>query len=146
MSRWHAPLAALAVILSGLALRAGPLAVWGRVWMAGLVLLGARVVWQTVRGMLRGQFAADLVASLAIVTALVLWQPLAGMVVVLMQTGGEALDQYAARRASRAVAALEAEAPARRTAAPGRPGEGHRGGRGPARRPPAGAPGRDAPL
>ena len=112
MSRWHAPLAALAVILSGLALRAGPLAVWGgRVWMAGHVLLGARVVWQTVRGMLRGQFAADLVATLAIVTALVLWQPLAGMVVVLMQTGGEALDQYAARRASRAVAALEAEAP-----------------------------------
>ncbi len=38
---------------------------------------------------------------LAIITAVVLDQPLPGLVVVLMQTGGEALEQYAAGRASR---------------------------------------------
>jgi heavy metal translocating P-type ATPase len=36
---------------------------------------------------------------------------LAGLVVVLMQTGGEALDAYAVARASNAVEALEADAP-----------------------------------
>ena len=61
--------------------------------------------------MLRGEFAADVVAMLAIVGALLLGQPLAGLVVVLMQTGGEALDAYAVARASNAVEALEADAP-----------------------------------
>ena len=106
------PITALLVILSGLAFQAGPLHLWGtRIWLVGLVCLGAPVVWQTLAGVFRRQLAADLVASLAIVTALLLDQPLPGLVVVLMQTGGEALDRFAAGRASRAVAALEAEAP-----------------------------------
>jgi heavy metal translocating P-type ATPase len=61
--------------------------------------------------MLAGRFAADLVAMLAIVTALPLNQPLAGLIVVLMQTGGEALERYAEGRASEAVRELEAAAP-----------------------------------
>ncbi len=109
---WLAPLAAVAVIACGLALSAGPLGVWAdRVWLVGLALLGAPVVWRTLRGALRGRFAADLVASLAILAALALQDPLPGLVVVLMQTGGEALESYAAGRASRAVAELEAQAP-----------------------------------
>ena len=48
---------------------------------------------------------------LAIVTALLLGQPLAGLIVVLMQTGGEALERYAEGRASQAVRELEAAAP-----------------------------------
>ena len=109
-----APLATLLVFLVGLALWAGPNRVWGdRVWTAGLIVLGLPVAWRTVRGALRGQFAADLVASLAIVTAILLEHPIPGLVVVLMQTGGEALERYAAGRASRAVAELEAAAPRR---------------------------------
>jgi heavy metal translocating P-type ATPase len=69
------------------------------------------VVWQTVRGVFAGRFAADLVAMLAIVTALLLGEPLAGLIVVLMQTGGEALERYAQGRASAAVRELEAAAP-----------------------------------
>lgn len=82
-----------------------------RVWLGGLVVTGLPVAWRTFRGMLRGEFAADVVAMLAIVGALLLGQPLAGLVVVLMQTGGEALDAYAVARASNAVEALEADAP-----------------------------------
>jgi len=80
-------------------------------WSAGLALTGAPVVWQTLRGVLGGRFAADLVAMLAIVTALILREPLAGLIVVLMQTGGEALERYAQGRASEAVRELEALAP-----------------------------------
>jgi heavy metal translocating P-type ATPase len=81
------------------------------IWYAGLVSMGAPVAWRTVRGMLRGQFATDVVAMLAIVAAVALRQPLAGLVVVLMQTGGEALERYAEGRASAAVRELEEAAP-----------------------------------
>ena len=72
-----------------------------------LILAGAPLVWRTVRGMLRGHFASDVVATLAIVTAIILRQPVAGLVIVLMQAGGELLERYAARRASRALDELE---------------------------------------
>jgi heavy metal translocating P-type ATPase len=108
------PFATLLILAGGLALRAGPDVVWGeRVLFWGLVLAGAPVVLRTLAGLLRGRFAADLVASLAIVAAIALRQPVAGLVVVLMQTGGEALEHYAAGRASRAVEQLEAAAPRR---------------------------------
>jgi cation transport ATPase len=74
--------------------------------MAALVLLGAPVVLGTLRGMLRGEFAADVVAMLAIVTAVALREPFAGLVIVLMQTGGELLDAYAEGRSSNAVREL----------------------------------------
>ncbi len=76
-----------------------------------MVLTGTPVVWRTLRGMASGRFAADLVAMLAIVTSLLLREPLAGLIVVLMQTGGEALERYAQGRASEAVRELEAAAP-----------------------------------
>jgi heavy metal translocating P-type ATPase len=81
------------------------------VWSAGLAITGLPVVWRTLRGVVSGRFAADLVAMLAIVTALLLGEPLAGLIVVLMQTGGEALERYAEGRASEAVRELEAAAP-----------------------------------
>ncbi len=115
-ARWRAaalPAVALAGIGIGLALRAAglPAARSALVWTVALVVGGAPVVWRTVAGMARGNFAADIVASLAIAGAAVLGEPLAGLVVVLMQTGGEALEAYAERRASRAVRDLEAAAP-----------------------------------
>jgi len=112
IARWREPAVALLVILTGLALKAGPSVLWAdRLWLAGLAITGLPVVVRTMRGALAGRFAADLVATLAIITAVLLGQPLPGLVVVLMQTGGEALERYAAGRASRAVAALEAAAP-----------------------------------
>jgi len=38
------------------------------VWTAGLWLLGLPLLYRTLRGMLQGRFAADLVAGLAVVT------------------------------------------------------------------------------
>lgn len=106
------PAGALLFIAAGLLLHiAGWAAPAALVWSAGLALTGAPVVWRTVRGILARRFAADLVAMLAITGALLLGEPLAGLIVVLMQTGGEALERYAQGRASEAVRELEAAAP-----------------------------------
>lgn len=80
-------------------------------WEIGLIGSGFPVVFRTVRGMLRGNFAADVIASLSIVTAAAIGEPFAGLVIVLMQTGGEALERFAERRASAAVSELEKKAP-----------------------------------
>ncbi len=106
------PLLVVVVLLAGLgAYAAGADTVGQRIWWTGLLLTGLPVALRTVRGVARGQFAADLVALLAIVTALLLGLPLPGLIVVLMQTGGEMLERYAAGRASSALLALEAAAP-----------------------------------
>jgi heavy metal translocating P-type ATPase len=108
------PLGAAVLLLTGAIV--GPPA-----WWVGILLIGVPMVVRTLLGMLRGRFAADVVAALAVVTAIILLQPLAGLVIVLMQTGGEALDRYAEGRASEAVRTLEADAPrsARRRAGTG---------------------------
>jgi heavy metal translocating P-type ATPase len=82
-----------------------------RVWMVGLILTGGPIVWTTVRGMLRGKFAADVIASLTVIVAVALGQPIVGLVIVIMQTGGEALERLAEGKASDALRALEANAP-----------------------------------
>ena len=82
-----------------------------RIFLATLALGGAPLVFHTLRGMLAGRFAADVVAMLAIVTALLLGQYFAGAVIVLMQSGGEALEAYAMGRATASLEALLARAP-----------------------------------
>lgn len=106
------PAGALLFILAGLVARftAGPRPA-ELIWLVGLAVTGTPVAWNTLRGILAGRFAADVVATLAIVAALLLGEPLAGLIVVLMQTGGEALERYAEGRASDAVRELEEAAP-----------------------------------
>ena len=84
---------------------------WQIAGMVALLASGAPLVWRTVRGMARGRFDTDIVATLSIVTAALLQQPIAGLVIVLMQRGGEWLERYAARRATRAIQALEDASP-----------------------------------
>ncbi len=81
------------------------------VWYLTLIGGGSPIVWSTVKGMFRGQFAADIVAMLAIITAVLMDQAFAGAIVVLMQSGGEAIEKYGFRRASSSLTALLARAP-----------------------------------
>jgi len=67
----------------------------------GLPLLGV-----LIRSALRREIGADFLAGLAIVTSLLLGQFLVAAVVVLMLSGGQALEAYATRRASSVLAAL----------------------------------------
>ena len=103
---------AITGLAAGLVMRiAGDRYTAGVVWTIALVGTGAPLVWRTARGMASRRFAADIVAALAILGAIALGQPLAGLVVVLMQSGGEALERFAEGRASAAVRALEEDAP-----------------------------------
>lgn len=105
------PAGALALLAAGAIARLRDPVLSDWIWMAGVVLIGVPMVARTLAGMFRGRFAADIVAALAVLSAAVLFHPLAGLVVVLMQTGGEALERHAEGRASRAVEALAAAAP-----------------------------------
>jgi cation transport ATPase len=82
-----------------------------RVFLVTQLAGGAPLVVRTVRGLLRGHFAADVVAMLAIVGAAALGHYFAGAVIVLMQSGGEALEAFAQGRAAASLEALLARAP-----------------------------------
>ncbi|MFI5311943.1 MAG: HAD-IC family P-type ATPase, partial [Gemmatimonadales bacterium] len=106
------PATTAAAILAGTALWASGNASAARaLWFVALIATGAPLIWRTVRDASQGRFATDIVASLAVATAAVLLQPLPGLIIVLMQSGGEALERYAEGRASAAVRALEEAAP-----------------------------------
>lgn len=81
------------------------------IWYATLILGGAPIVFHTFKGMLKGKFASDIVATLAIITAIIMGQAFAGAVIVLMQSGGEALESYGMKRASSSLQALLERAP-----------------------------------
>jgi cation transport ATPase len=112
-TQYGIPLAAAAVILLGGAATFLPsgAALRHYTWMTGLLLTAAPIVWNTGRGILRGKFAADLIASLTVIVALTLGQPVVGLVIVIMQSGGESLERLAGRRASDALRALQENAP-----------------------------------
>ena len=85
---------ALAMLGAGLAVRvAGQPALARTVWLTGLVIAGSPLVWRTIRGIATGQFAADVVATLAILGAVVLVQPIAGLAAVgkLVRSGARVL-------------------------------------------------------
>jgi heavy metal translocating P-type ATPase len=77
----------------------------------GLLFTGAPLIVRTIRQALHGNFATDAVATLAISTAVVLRQPFPGLIIVLMQSGGELLELRAQRKATRALTELEKRAP-----------------------------------
>jgi heavy metal translocating P-type ATPase len=76
-----------------------------------LLLGGLPLVIDLARKALRRQFGSDLLAGISIVTAILLGEYLAGAFVVLMLSGGEALEQFAAGRASSVLDALARRMP-----------------------------------
>ena len=106
------PIAALAGLAAGFIVRYEV----GRetadfIWLGFLAVCGAPLVWKTSKAMLRGNFAQDVVAMLAVVTAVLTREYFAGLVIVIMQTGGEALEDFSLARASSSLDALLARAP-----------------------------------
>jgi heavy metal translocating P-type ATPase len=76
-----------------------------------LILGGVPLVLSLVRKLGRGQFGSDLLAGISIVAATLLGEHLAGSIVVLMLSGGEALEAFAVGRASSVLQALARRMP-----------------------------------
>jgi heavy metal translocating P-type ATPase len=79
--------------------------------LALLVVGGVPLVFDLLVKLSHGQFGSDLLAGLSIVTSAVLGEYLAGALVVLMLSGGEALEAYAVRSASSVLEALARRMP-----------------------------------
>jgi heavy metal translocating P-type ATPase len=96
------------VMRFGLAMEAGftniPL------WVA-YVFGGVPLVWGLLGNLWRREFGSDLLAGLSIVTAVFLGEYLAGTLVILMLSGGEAIEAFAVRHASSVLAALAKRVP-----------------------------------
>src|SRR5215475_6567521 len=76
-----------------------------------LLLGGIPLVYQLAKRLLAGDFGSDFLAGLSIVTAVLLQEYLVATIVVLMLSGGAALESYATRRASRVLEALAKRMP-----------------------------------
>jgi heavy metal translocating P-type ATPase len=76
-----------------------------------LAIGGVPLVLDLARKAVAREFGSDLLAGLSIVTSAVLGEYLAGSIVVLMLSGGTALEQYATRRASSVLNALAKRMP-----------------------------------
>ncbi len=79
--------------------------------LVALLLGGTPLVIGVVRRLFAGEFSADALAAISIITSIVLGEYLAGVIVVLMLAGGQALESFAARRASSALNALARRMP-----------------------------------
>ena len=116
LRRATAAIAALAVaaIVLHLALRFGfhaTRAVYNAPLLVTLALGGAPLLYELLRKALRRDFGSDQLGGISIVTSLLLGEYLAGSIIVLMLSGGEALEGYALRSASSVLAALAQRMP-----------------------------------
>ena len=76
-----------------------------------LVLGGLPLVWDLLTKLFAGTFGSDLLAGISIVTSVLLGEYLAGVLVVLMLSGGAALESRAVSRAGDVLAALARRMP-----------------------------------
>jgi heavy metal translocating P-type ATPase len=76
-----------------------------------LVLGGGILVFDLLCKLVTFKFGSDLLAGMSIVTAILLEEYLAGSLVVLMLSGGETLENYAVRTASKMLEVLAKRAP-----------------------------------
>jgi heavy metal translocating P-type ATPase len=72
---------------------------------------GAPLLFDLLRRIARREFGSDLLAGLSIAASAALGEYLAGSIVVLMLSGGTALEHYATRRASAVLAVLAKRMP-----------------------------------
>lgn len=79
-------------------------------WLA-LAVGGVPLLWQILRGVLKGDIGADILAALGLVTAVWLNETMAATLIVLMLASGQALEAYAMKKASSVLEALAARMP-----------------------------------
>jgi heavy metal translocating P-type ATPase len=79
--------------------------------VAMLLAGGVPLVASLLRNLARGEFGSDMLAGISIVTSIILGEYLAGVLVVLMLSGGEAIESRAVSRAGDVLHALARRMP-----------------------------------
>ncbi len=79
--------------------------------LATLAFGGLPLLADLLRKLLKREFGSDLLGGISIVTSVILGEYLAGSIIVLMLSGGEALERYALQNASSVLAALARRMP-----------------------------------
>ncbi|MGB7845113.1 MAG: heavy metal translocating P-type ATPase [Candidatus Acidiferrum sp.] len=72
---------------------------------------GTPLLWELLKKLVKRDFGSDLLAGISILTAVILGQYLVAAIVVLMLSGGEALEGFATARASSVLDALARRMP-----------------------------------
>lgn len=75
------------------------------------LFFGLPLLYELLRRMVRMQFGSDLIAGVSIVSAVLMQEYLVACVVILMLSGGQALENYALRRASSVLQTLARRMP-----------------------------------
>lgn len=81
------------------------------VWKITLIIGTLPVIARMFKDLLKGHYGVDVIAITAIAASVLLGENLAGTLILLMLTGGEALEDFAMQRARRELAALISRAP-----------------------------------
>ena len=84
---------------------------YNKVWIFTLVVGSIPVVFRTLKSIFNGKFGVDLIAIVAIFASFWAGQYLAGVVILLMLSGGEALEIFAQARAKKELTTLLNKAP-----------------------------------
>lgn len=106
----------LITVIIGLALDLAGQDHWAHIVLGGSAIINViPLAWGMVEAFRDGSYGLDILALTAIITSVILHEYWAGMVIVLMLTGGEALEDYAERRAKRELSALLERKPKKAT-------------------------------
>jgi heavy metal translocating P-type ATPase len=111
-ARLLAGIALVAIAVGGVLHLGGAGSAGDQVWRGAVAVLAAELAFEVVRTIVvHRHLGVDTIALVAMVGALALGEELAGVVIGLMFSGGEALEAAASRRARRELTALVQRAP-----------------------------------
>lgn len=111
LASWVALTTTVVLLLGGIFFLAGYPTIT-RIGFAGALIILALPLWRDIlTDIFHGRFGVDLIAGIAIIGAWILGESLAGLVVVLMLSGGQALESFAMNRARYELTRLLARAP-----------------------------------
>ncbi|TFH14236.1 MAG: hypothetical protein E4H05_09740 [Acidimicrobiales bacterium] len=105
------PFVAVALVVGAIASILGADDVAVAVWSLASAVVVVDLVVVTVARLREGRVAVDVVALVALLTSMVMGEALAGVILALMVASGDALEQYAHRRAQRSLSELLSLAP-----------------------------------
>ena len=68
------------------------------IWFIVLLIGGIPIIFETIKKCLQRSFVSDIVATLAIITAIITNEAFPGVIIIIMQSGGKALEDYAFKK------------------------------------------------